>query len=259
MPATWAPLEPAKFLAADKQSIFKFEGFGHYGEAVGARAKLLADYGYSPRYLGNRNGFGQYELLSGRLLSVRDRTPELLERMADYLVLRSTTFSVDTPQTPELEKMLRWNWQLEFGEELSDEESQLHPVHVVICDGRMMPHEWLCIDRGDLLKLDAVSHGDNHFFPGPCDIAWDVAGAIVEWEMEGAVRESFVDEYERRSGDAVRQRLAPYLLAYSAFHLGWCRMAALAMQGEYDEALLERDCRRYRTVALGLRPMAKAA
>jgi hypothetical protein len=87
MPATWAPLEPAKFLAADKQSIFKFEGFGHYGEAVGARAKLLADYGYSPRYLGNRNGFGQYELLSGRLLSVRDRTPELLERMADYLVL----------------------------------------------------------------------------------------------------------------------------------------------------------------------------
>ena len=41
MPATWAPLEPAKFLASDQQSIFKFEGFGHYGEAIGARARLL--------------------------------------------------------------------------------------------------------------------------------------------------------------------------------------------------------------------------
>jgi hypothetical protein len=155
--------------------------------------------------------------------------------------------------------MLRWNWQLEFGEELSPEESRLHAARVVICDGRMMPHEWLRADSGDLLKLDAVSHGDNHFFPGPCDIAWDVAGAIVEWDLVGEMRESFIGDYERRSGDLVRQRLAPYLLAYSAFHLGWCRMAALAMQGEYDEALLERDYRRYRTVAMGLRPMAKAA
>lgn len=259
MPATWAPLEPAKFLAADERSIFKFEGFGHYGEAVGARAKLLADHGFSPRYLGNRNGFGQYELLPGRLLNVRDQAPELLERMADYLALRSTAFAVDAPQTPELEKMLRWNWQLEFGEELGDEESRLRTERVVICDGRMMPHEWLRTDGGALLKLDGVNHGDNHFFPGPCDIAWDVAGAIVEWELVGELRESFVSEYERRSSDTVGQRLAPYLLAYSAFHFGWCRMAGLAMQGEYDEARLERDYRRYRTVALGLRPMAKSA
>lgn len=259
MPATWAPLEPAKFLAADQQSIFKFEGLGHYGETVGSRATLLADYGFSPRYLGNRNGFGQYELLPGRPLNLSDRSPELLERMADYLAPRSTAFSVDTTQTPELEKMLRWNWQLEFGEELSDEQSRLCTARVVVCDGRMMPHEWLCTASGELLKLDAVSHGDNHFFPGPCDVAWDLAGAIVEWELLGGLRESFVDEYELRSGDSVRQRLAPYLLAYSAFHLGWCRMAALAMQGEYDEALLERDYLRYRTIALELRPVARAA
>ncbi len=221
MPASWAPLEAAKHLARDERSIFKFEGFGHYGEAIGERAKLLAECGFSPRYLGNRCGFGQYELVPGRVLALRDCSPELLERMADYLALRSTAFARDVQQSPEIEKMLRWNWQLEFGEELADAESRLCSVRVVICDGRMMPHEWLRTSDGKLLKLDAGSHGDNHFFPGPCDIAWDVAGAIVEWELQGEMRERFVGEYEARSGDAINERLAPYLLAYTTFRMGW--------------------------------------
>jgi hypothetical protein len=157
------------------------------------------------------------------------------------------------PQSPELEVMLRWNWQLEFGEELGTAEAQLRVGHVVICDGRMMPHQWLRRDSGELLKLDAGTHGDNHFFPGACDIAWDVAGAIVEWELQGDLRERFVRAYEARSGDAVVGRLAPYLLAYATFRMGWSKMAALAMQGEYDEALLQRDYERYRAIALRLR------
>lgn len=253
MPATWAPLEPAKFLSLDEQSIFKFEGFGHYGTTVGARAMLLAESGLSPRYLGNRGGFGQYECVPGSMLELRDRTPELLERMADYLALRAKEFASGAPQTPEIEKMLRWNWQLEFGEELSNAESQLCSARVVVCDGRLMPHEWLRTTGGELLKLDAGMHGDNHFFPGPCDIAWDVAGTIAEWELQGEARDHFVREYEVRSGDAITQRLAPYLLAYTIFSLSWSRMASLAMQGEYDEALLTRDYQRYRALALQFR------
>ena len=45
--------------------------------------------------------------------------------MADYLAFRFTNFVSNSPQSPEIEKMLRWNWQLEFGEELSDAESRL--------------------------------------------------------------------------------------------------------------------------------------
>ena len=74
-------------------------------------------------------------------------------------------------------------------------------------------------------------------------IAWDVAGAIVEWELQGELRASFVREYEARSEDAVAERLAPYLLAYTTFRMGWCKMAAVAMQGDYDEALLFRITR----------------
>ena len=256
VPASWAALEPAKFLACDKQSIFKFEGFGHYGEAIGVRARLLAAGGFAPRYLGNQRGFGEYELVPGRMLERHDRSAELLARMADYLAFRLAHFGSDAAQSPEIEKMLRWNWQLEFGAELSDAESRLRICRVVVCDGRMMPHEWLRTDGGELLKLDADLHGDNHFFPGPCDIAWDVAGAIVEWELQGEMRDLFIREYEVRSGDAITERLAPYLLAYSIFCMGWSKMAALAMEGEYDEALLTRDYQRYRDVAWRLRQKA---
>jgi hypothetical protein len=254
LPASWAPLEPVKFLARDQRSVFRFEGFGHYGEAIGARASRLADAGFAPRYLGNRRGFGQTALVPGRTLSLGDCSPELLTRMAEYLALRSDSFSSATPQTPELQTMLRRNWQLEFGEELDDAETRLATERVVICDGRMMPHEWLRSDQGELLKLDAGSHGDNHFFPGPCDIAWDVAGAIVEWELPGAACRRFVGEYVSLSGDRVAERLAPYLLAYAVFRMAWSSMAAASMQGEFDEALLHRDFRRYRALALRLRP-----
>ena len=253
MPAVWAPLEPAKLLAHDQLSIFKFEGFGGYGEAIGMRAKLLASLGFAPDYLGNQCGFGQYELVPGRVLTLCERSPELMEKMAAYVALRATAFASETPQTPEIENMLRWNWQLEFGEELDLAESQLRTARVVVCDGRMMPYEWLRSDAGELLKLGAGTHGDNHFFPGPCDIAWDVAGAIVEWELQDELRQRFIGEYEARSGDAIAARLAPYLLAYATFRMGWSKMAALAMQGEYDEALLLRDYERYRAMALRLR------
>jgi hypothetical protein len=259
MPASWAPLEPVRFLARDGRSLFCFEGFGHYGEVVGRRSALLAAHGFAPPYLGGCRGFGEYKLVAGRTLEAQDRSPEVLERMATYLALRSKVFASDTPQTPELEKMLRWNWQLEFGEELSDAECRLRTERVVVCDGRMMPHEWLRSDDGKLLKLNAGTHGDNHFFPGACDIAWDVAGALVEWELEGELRRHFLSAYEARTGDAIQQRLPPYILAYTVFRLGWSRMAAAAMQGSCDEPLLERDYARYRAQAMRSRESQAAA
>jgi hypothetical protein len=259
MPAVWAPMEPASFLASNEQSIFRFEGFGHYGDAIGARSALLADSGFAPRYFGNCRGFGEYALVPGRMLNTCDLSSELLERMSCYLAFRSTAFTTSAEQTPELEAMLRWNWQNEFSEELSNAESQLNAERVVVCDGRMLPHEWLRTEQGEILKLNAGSHGDNHFFPGPCDIAWDIAGTIVEWELQWEARVFFVGEYTRRSGDPVAKRLGPYLLAYATFRMAWSRMAAAAMQGEYDEALLQRDYRRYRAQAQQLRQGSGAA
>ena len=165
--------------------------------------------------------------------------------MARYCAMRSSEFRAKPHEPSKLAEMLSWNWQCEFGEELPGQELKIE--RLVTADARMLPHEWLATDGG-LLKLDGCSHGDDHFFPGPCDIAWDIAGAIVEWEMDRHASEYFVDAYVRDSGDEVRGRLGAYLLAYATFRMGWSKMAAHASQGEFDQQLLERDYQKYRAV-----------
>jgi len=251
---SWRALEPAMFLSRDRHSLFCFAGFGHYGEAVCARARHLSETGFAPRYLGSVRGFRQAAIAAGKTLTAADRSRELLARIAAYLALRSEDFAVATGQSCELEAMLRWNWQIEFGAELGSQEARLQVAAVTVCDNLLAPAQWLRTGTGKLLKLDAGNYGDNHFFPGPCDIAWDVAGCIVEWELEGEALEYFLAEYTRHSGDSVAERLGPYLLAYTTFHMAHARMAAAAMHGEADEILLQRDYLRYRAKALRLSP-----
>lgn len=251
---SWTALDPPMYLSRDRQSTFCFAGFGHFGEGVCARARSLAEAGFAPRHLGSSRGFRHTELIVSPPLQSGGCSPELLARIAAYVALRSEAFSASTAQSCELEAMLRWNWQVEFGVELGSAEAQLKAERVAICDGQMMPEQWVRNAEGAVVKLDAGNHGDNHFFPGPCDIAWDLAGCILEWELWGEAREAFLGEYTRRSGDAVTARLAPYLLAYTTFRMAYARMAAAAMQGTADEEPLRRDYLRYRAQALRLRP-----
>ena len=98
----------------------------------------------------------------------------------------------------------------------------------------MMPHEWLRDRDGRLWKTDAASHGDDHFYPGPTDIAWDLAGTIVEWRMREPAAEAFLGRYRWLSGDDARARVPFFVSAYSAFRLGFCRMAARACPDERE-------------------------
>jgi hypothetical protein len=144
--------------------------------------------------------------------------------------------------------MLRFNVQEEFGIELQKNLATLPIERPVIADGRMLPHKWLDYD-GRPLKLDAATHGDDHFFPGPTDIAWDLAGAIVEWNLTPDSASFFLSVYRQQSADDPSRRLPAYLLAYAIFRTAYCKMAAAAMSGAPEEARLLRDYRRYREQA----------
>jgi hypothetical protein len=255
-PASWTQLEMSKYLSADRRAFYKFEGFGHFGEEIGERSRTLERFGFGPKYLGNEDGFGKYEVLDGRLLGAEDLSNEVLQTMARYCAMRGREMSTVNREKSRLPEMLAWNWQCEFGEELPKQ--SLEVQRLVTADARMMPHEWISTG-GILMKLDGASHGDDHFFPGPCDIAWDVAGAIVEWNMNRQAREYFIDAYVRESGDNIRARLKPYLLAYATLRMGWSKMAAHASVGEFDEQLLQRDYLRYRAACERLREVAAAA
>ena len=251
-PASWAQLEMAKFLSADRKLLYKFEGFGHFGGEIGKRARTLAGAGLAPEYLGNECGFGIYAMNSGRFLAHVDISPSVLRSLARYCAFRGREFPADDSQPSALDEMASWNWSLEFGSAPGPEPLQVEQR--IYCDARMMPHEWLACPDGRLLKLDGVAHGDDHFFPGPCDIAWDLAGTIVEWKLQPAEQEYFLEEYRSLSGDDARRRLASYLRAYAAFRFGWSKMAAMASAGMPDAPLLWQDFERYRAIAASLGP-----
>jgi hypothetical protein len=141
----------------------------------------------------------------------------------------------------------------------SDSPVELRLEHPVIADGRMQPHEWLLTNEGGLLKTDPGSHGDDHFFPGPTDIAWDLAGAIVEWQMnEQQVRE-FIDLYRCASGDDPSARIDGFIRTYAVFRAAYCLMAANAMRGSDEEARLQRAAEDYKGVAANMESRSLSA
>jgi hypothetical protein len=240
-PPSWPTMERPKFLSDDQRRILKFEGLGRYGAGVLARAQALAEIGFGAPLEDAGHGFLAYANLAGSPMRSADASAEVLTRLAQYCAARGTL--APAPRATNLEPMMMQNLLVAHG-------SRRHAPHLdvvrpVISDSRMMPHEWI-LTKESMFKCDAATHGDDHFFPGPVDIAWDVAGTIVEWHLAGEASEYFIDAYERASGDRVRSRVAPYLFAYTLFRLGCVRMAACSVDDVGERARLMQDYAGYR-------------
>jgi hypothetical protein len=243
-PPVWSQFERLTYGSGDGGSLLMFEGHGQFGEAVRNRNQKLSDAGFSLPYLGQEVGFGRQRLMDGSTARAEDLAPALLARMAEYCAWRAREFAVAEVDSSELDTMARVNFEREFGYALSD--LNLCVVRPTICDNQMMPHAWLKAATGEWLKLDAATRGDDHFFPGPCDVAWDLAGVSVEWRLSPADRASLLRSYQNASGDNAADRLAAYELAYAIFRMAWSRMAATSVSVTSENARLMRDYERYR-------------
>lgn len=248
-PESWTQMERLKFFSPDRRQFFKFEGMGPLGSEVRERAFRLADGGFSPAVSDAGDGFLSYQTIAGRNLRKQDVSSSVLEQIARYCSFRVSNFSYTSPFNSELGNMVEFNVQQEFGQELRLDPTLFGSTNPVLVDGRMQPFEWITSPRGELVKTDAVSHGDNHFFPGPCDIAWDLAGAIIEWDLTSEATEFLLRRFKQLSGINVGQRLETYMLAYCVFRLGFCKMAAPTVSGSKDESRLEMAYRFYRLKA----------
>jgi hypothetical protein len=250
-PGSWIHMERSKFLSADGCRLFKFVGLGRFGEEVGRRAQILAATGFGPRCFGIRDGYAEYERLSGHWARRKDLSRTLLERIADYCAMRAVEFRVNSASHSPLEAMTRYNYEQEFGEAVPKRLQILEPSKSVLCDSRMMPHEWIIATDGIARKCDGETHSDDHFFPGPTDVAWDLAGAIVEWEMETEAQEALLRCFAARNGDDARSRIETHVLAYATFRLAFCRMAASALAGHREQRRLAEDANRYHRWMVG--------
>lgn len=242
-PAVWPQMERLKYRSSEGQILLAFEGHGSYGAAVDNRNKALAGAGFGPSYLGQQAGFGRQRLEKGRSAGPAGMTPQLLSHVAKYCAWRASEFAVSEVDASELEIMTRVNFEREFG--LVPDGLFLSIEHPTICDARMMPSEWLLSEDGRCLKLNAAIHGDDHFFPGPCDIAWDLAGIVVEWNLSTAARQFLLEEYQEASGDDATRRMPNYELAYATFRMAWSSMAAASVGAGEEADRLLCDYQRY--------------
>ncbi|WP_437597709.1 hypothetical protein [Sorangium sp. So ce590] len=255
-PPSWTSMERLKCLSRDGSRILKFEGMGRYGAECLERARSVAQAGFGPEPRDEGQGFLSYPWLPGRPLQAGDLSAAVLERLADYCAYRATAFPVPSPAVDELIAMARTNLSTEMGDDLPDE-LHLEIARPALVDGKMDPHEWLGSSSGELFKVDASGHGDDHFLPGPADIAWDLAGAIIEWRMAPDARRAFLERYRRRSGDDPERRLPAYLLAYSLLRLGYAAMAAASLPDEGEARRFMAARHRYRAALIeGLAPSA---
>jgi hypothetical protein len=219
-------------LSCDGARLHKFEGLGPYGEALFERSCAAAEARWSPAAEREGHGFVAYARIHGKPLHHRDLDSQIVDALARYCDFRRRQMCVGSASIEPLREMLRVNLREEFGFDEEPETTEI--VFPVISDARLMPHEWLRDRAGRLWKTDAASHGDDHFYPGPTDIAWDLAGAIVEWRMREHTAEAFLGRYRWLSGDDARARLPFFLRAYCAFRVGFCRMAAGACPEERE-------------------------
>jgi hypothetical protein len=255
-PASWTSLERLKYLSGSEQGeprLFKFAGLGHYGDRVFEREQKVAKAGFGLMPQQESDGFVSYPWINGcdgRSMRASDLSSSVLARMAEYCAFRLRAFSVELPDLNAdlnaLQKMADHNLR----ELKLDLAAQLRLEHPVIADGHMQPHEWLLTKESQMLKTDSGSHGDDHFFPSPTDIAWDLAGAIIEWRMNGQQAKEFLDLYRQASGDDASARIDGFIKAYSVFRAAYCMMAANAMSGSEEQERLERAAADYRDVLI---------
>jgi hypothetical protein len=249
-PACWIEQERIKYLSQDDKMFFKFEGFGRYGGLAHQQASALAQAGFSPQVLRVENGFAGYEWVRGRPLNRQDLSQVLLSRIAAYCAFRGKNFPAANPDSVLLSSMTQVNLGIEFG--LKDLFCNLPVERPVYPDCCMSPHEWLLTDDGQILKTDAVGHGEGHQLPGPADIAWDLAGAILEWKLSSVEAEFLLEEYQRFSGDRATPRVSRYVLPYSVFRMARCRMGAAAMGCRREARYLYRLYKEYSQQVKGM-------
>lgn len=240
-PASWLSFERPKYLSTEHR-LLKFIGLGHYGEAVFEREARAAYAGFAPQPTMESHGYASYPLIDGRPMSPYDLNERALKRMADYCAFRRQHFNTESASGEGLQQMAEHNLaQLKLEIPIG-----LNINQPVVADGRMAPHEWLLTPSGQMLKTDSGTHGDDHFFPGAADIAWDLAGTIVEWKMDHRATESFLEMYRRASGDDAAPRVREFIKAYQVFRCAYCLMAANAMQGTEEQARLDGAADKYR-------------
>ena len=236
-------------------SIVRFAGLGKYGRAKQSRAEQLSEAGMGPPPGTLAAGYLTLPFVPGRSLHATRASPTVVHGIATYASRIAELFT--DPQETDLDglqEMIEVNMREAFGPEsgrilqrVAACRQQIPSSGAVAVDGRMLPHEWLESPAG-LVKIDALDHHDDHFYAGATDIAWDLAAATVEFDLEPGAAALLLSTYAAASGDVrIGQRLPFYRFAWLAFRLGYATLARDTLDGD-ERRRFDALARRYASV-----------
>jgi len=240
--------------------LAKFAGLGRTGERKLARQRLLADAGFGPAARGLIHGFLVMDWIDPACDDAQEwvrphgaRRGQLVAHLARYLAFRSARWPAPPgsgARLAELAAMARCNgaslgidhrgWNAMALHAAGFE----HTVRRIATDNRLQAWEW--VSNGErLLKVDAVDHCESHDLVGCQDLAWDVAGAIVELALDAAELDALMAQLAARGCPVNPALLRLCLPCYVAFQLGAFTMALETCPSE-DRPAIERQCARHR-------------
>ena len=250
---SWPEQERRKFLLRTDAGVFmlKFAGLGPEGAAKLAGAQKLHRAGFTAEPLGLVHGFlVERWIHDAHSLPLEDHRLALLDHLTRYLALRTRLAPPERgASADQLRVMMVRNLGLAGLHAAADMAANLAsptPGRPAAIDGRLHAWEWRVGAQGQLLKTDALDHAQAHDLIAAQDLAWDVAGASVEFALSRDEGESLRASLAREAALPLDpRRVAFATLAYLAFQIGWWRMAANGSEGARAAA----QCARYEELA----------
>jgi hypothetical protein len=239
-PPAWRWQERRKFrlTTGGGRFVARFAGLGEIGRRKLRRARALAKAGFAPEPLALRSGFLLEPWIEGApSTGMPEPRDVFVERIGHYLGFRARRFPA--PAEPgatdeELLHMAQVNAGQLGGDELRAAVTsrwaglqQAPRARRVAIDGRLHAWEWRRDARGRIWKTDALDHCEAHDLVGCQDVAWDVAGATVEFSLDRTESERL----RRMVGATAEHEVHPAalersLLAYCALQAGLWSYAA---------------------------------
>ncbi len=262
-PAVCAHFERVKYrftLQSGKQVLFKFFGLATESADLTTTAAAAADMlrsraerGLALPPLAASLGFVATPWIAGMPIASTEPRPDMVAALGAYIA------RVAGPPLPgaelraataRLTEMLYVNTNEALGEPFAATARHARPTvqcpQLAYGDGRLQPYEWINVGADLPFKVDSVGHDCDHTLVGKQPIAWDVAGAIVEWQLDPQAIACLLHAFHAAGGPLIDgDTLHFYRLAYLAFRAGQCSLAA-QMHDPYESERLQAAYLAYR-------------
>jgi hypothetical protein len=255
-PAVCAPFERTKYRCActsGRAALWKFAGFACGPDSQAgceeqfSMLSARAERGWTVAPVDAIHGFVVSPWVEGRPLRRENCDEVLLMQLGRYIRdAQGPLMNAGEQRSARqrLDHMLYWNARESLGADASERirswgEAIEWPYKWRVHrygDGHLAPHEWLRAPTGRIVKTDGAGHVFDHTMIGIQPVVWDVAGAMVEWDMDAeatAIMLRAAHPAGLQSGSA--GELAWYQSAYAAFRMGQCTMCAAMGNHESGE------------------------